>query len=202
MLTSSLLDKVQVAHGFCSEADALPEGLALPQQVHGVRVVQPCNLDSKPADGLWVSRGVAPIGVRTADCIPVLLAHPDGVVAAIHAGWRGVAAHIVEQFLQRQDRRFGRKWGDWRAALGPAAGGCCYEVGPEVLAALGLSGGKQCIDLRELLRQRLEAVGVAVDIVGPCTICSGGAWASYRRDGQAAGRNVAWIAPRRGSAVH
>lgn len=191
-----------VRHGFVAAdtgalppAAWLPAGLWLPEQVHGARVVQPQHLAGRPADGLWQRGPGRPLGIRTADCVPVLLAAPEaGMVAAIHAGWRGAADRIVERFLQRMIRR-GLPASVWAAALGPAADGCCYEVGPEVPAALGIVAAPT-VDLRRLIHDRLEALGVEdVESVGPCTICGGSPWASWRRQGASAGRNVAWIAP-------
>lgn len=184
-------------HGFVpAVAAAELHGIALPEQVHGVRVVQPGRQAGRPADGLWQTvRASAPIGVRTADCVPVLLHAADGTTAAIHAGWRGAAAGIVERWL-RARRWAGDPAHDWVAALGPAADGCCYEVGPEVMAAFGLAPQRGRLDLRGLLAVRLQALGCGiVERVGPCTMCGGPPWASWRRQGPIAGRNVAWIAP-------
>lgn len=194
-LSSKALADRGIRHGFePAGAATLPPDLRMPEQVHGIRVVQPSRLRGLPADGLWLpAEGRGAIGVRTADCIPVLLAGPDDSVAAIHAGWRGVAGRIVERWLAAR-RRAGVA-GPWVAALGPAADGCCYEVGPEVAAAVGLSPRHGRIDLRRLLAGRLLALGCeVVESVGPCTICGGAPWASWRRQGPAAGRNVAWIA--------
>jgi copper oxidase (laccase) domain-containing protein len=195
-LFSRALDARGVLHAFESAAVAdAPQDLVLPQQVHGVRVVQPERLAGRPADGLW-QRPDRPlrIGVRTADCVPVLLHGPDGSTAAIHAGWRGAADRIVERWLAAR-RRAGAPAEGWAAALGPAADGCCYEVGPEVAGALGLPARHGKIDLRLILAKRLQLLGCEiVERVGPCTICGGPPWASWRRQGPAAGRNVAWIA--------
>lgn len=192
-LSSPLLDAWGIPHQFFSNAPAGVEAVRLPRQVHGTRVVRPESLGERPADGLWTTRAGQRIGVRTADCVPVLLAHEDGAVAAIHAGWRGAAERIVLRFLGRSEG-LGRPMAGWRAALGPAAGGCCYEVGPEVAVRFGRPGRRLRLDLRELLVERLEAVGVRCERVGPCTICGGPPWASWRREGRAAGRNVAVIA--------
>jgi YfiH family protein len=76
------------------------------------------------------------LGVQTADCVPILLADTRRcVVAAIHAGWRGTLARIVVKALGRMRMEFGTRPGDVVAALGPAIGRCCYEVGPEVAQA-------------------------------------------------------------------
>jgi YfiH family protein len=74
--------------------------------------------------------------VQTADCVPILLVDPKNrAVAAVHAGWRGTLARIVEKAIGRMQMQFGSEAGDLLAAIGPAIGGCCYEVGTEVAAA-------------------------------------------------------------------
>ncbi|HXN50595.1 MAG TPA: peptidoglycan editing factor PgeF [Candidatus Acidoferrum sp.] len=76
------------------------------------------------------------LAVQTADCVPILLVDPKNhAVAAVHAGWRGTLARIVEKAIGRMQMQFGSRAGDLLAAIGPAIGGCCYEVGTEVAAA-------------------------------------------------------------------
>jgi len=76
------------------------------------------------------------LAVQTADCVPILLADPRRrVVAAVHAGWRGTLARIAAKTLGRMRLEFGTNPEDVLAALGPAIGPCCYEVGPEVAQA-------------------------------------------------------------------
>jgi len=76
------------------------------------------------------------LAVQTADCVPILLVDPKNrAVAAVHAGWRGTLARIVEKTIGRMQMQFGSKARDLLAAIGPAIGGCCYEVGTEVAAA-------------------------------------------------------------------
>ncbi len=191
ILTSKILGHLD--HGFAGSVEPLPVDVILPDQVHGTRVVKPENLDDQPADGLWIRSGDSrAIGIRTADCVPVLMATADGsIAAAIHAGWRGAAARIVEKFVIR---RQGVPRNHWRVALGPAAGGCCYQVGPEVARRFGLGPIQTNIDLRQILTKRLAEMGIRhVEAVGGCTICADPGWASYRRDGRAAGRNTAWL---------
>lgn len=155
-----------------------------------------------PGDGAITTRPGLAVGVVTADCVPVLLANPAGdVVAAVHAGWRGLAAGVVEAALQALEG-----WataGTLVAALGPSARGCCYEVGPEVVEAVRPESrrvvpsreGRFLLDLAGAVEDRLAAAGVAADRIvrtGPCTICSED-WPSYRRQGAQAGRLLAWI---------
>ncbi len=202
MLTSSLLERVPgISHGFLSEWGGVDPKPWRPKQVHGATVVELARPDTDPpeADSV-IARGAGlSIGVVTADCIPLLMAHPARVeVVAVHAGWRGLAAGILENSIQALGDPKG-----WRVALGPAAGGCCYEVGPEVLAALApdpsdripTRPGHARLELRAIAFGRLLKAGVdrsQIEIVGPCTICSR-QWPSYRRDGEKAGRILSWI---------
>jgi YfiH family protein len=76
------------------------------------------------------------LAVQTADCVPILLVDPKNrAVAAVHAGWRGTLARIIEKTIGRMQMQFGTQPADLLAAIGPAIGGCCYEVGTEVAAA-------------------------------------------------------------------
>jgi len=138
-------------------------------------------------------RGVG-VMVLVADCLPVLLAS-DGVVAALHAGWRGLAAGVLEEGV-RAVRELGGG-GEIVALVGPGAGPCCYAVGAEVHAALGGAQrvGARNIDLPALAHERLVAAGVGrVERVGTCTICDTRLY-SHRREGERAGRQagVAWL---------
>ena len=125
--------------------------------------------------------------VRTADCVPILIADPvNRAVAAVHAGWRGTALNIVSAATRKMTQEFGTKPEDLIAAIGPAICGECYEVGPEVLDALGASERtKNTVDLKEINREHLINCGVIpgnIDLLNTCTACSGGDFASYRRD--------------------
>jgi YfiH family protein len=98
-----------------------------------------CAFDSKPGepcrgDALITNKPELLLAVQTADCVPILLADPkQQAVAAIHAGWRGTLARIVQKTIGQMQMRFGSKPGDLLATLGPAIGGCCYEVGTELV---------------------------------------------------------------------
>ena len=166
------------------------ERFAFGRQIHGGTVVVDDEADIVDADGQISTRpGVAPL-VLTADCLPVALAAP-GAVGMVHAGWRGLAAGVLEQALAKLE-------GDVVAAVGPCARGCCYEVGDEVREALGVepAGGAAPIDLPALARERLKAAGVErVEDCGLCTMCTDPSlFFSHRRDGPRTGRQggVAW----------
>jgi polyphenol oxidase len=145
------------------------------------------------ADGHAVAQPGLAATVLTADCIPVVLgAH--GAVAALHAGWRGLAAGVLEEGVRALQEVGGR--GDFAAIVGPCAGACCYEVGEEVHAAFdGAHRHGRLIDLRAIAHERLLAAGVVeVRDVQACTICDE-RFFSYRREGARAGRQagVAWL---------
>jgi hypothetical protein len=132
--------------------------------------------------------------VLTADCLPVALGASGGAVAMVHAGWRGLAAGVLEEGVRAiRDLDGGR---EIVAIVGPGAGACCYEVGEEVHAAFdGAHRDGRNIDLKAIARERLFAAGVAeVQDVAACTICDE-RFFSHRREGARAGRQggVVWL---------
>ena len=141
--------------------------------------------------------GVAPM-VMTADCLPIALAGP-GAVAMLHAGWRGLAGGIVAGGVLAL-RELGVD-GPLEAAIGPGAGGCCYEVGEEVQRAFAGYGehvvSGRNLDLKAAAREDLLRAGVrTVHDVGLCTICSDESlFFSNRRDHGITGRQagLAWL---------
>ncbi|MCU0312752.1 MAG: polyphenol oxidase family protein [Solirubrobacteraceae bacterium] len=171
----------------------LPEDrVAQGEQVHAahVRVVRdPAELAAvEPADGQATALpGVACV-VRVADCLPVALVAPEAV-AAVHAGWRGLAGGVVEAGV-RALRELGAS--EIRAALGPCARVCCYETGEEVHAAFAHHGAAarrgDHADLPAIATAILCEEGVTeTHDSGHCTICDPGFW-SHRREGGTAGR--------------
>ena len=175
-------------------------------QVHGTSV-QRVRDEAQASEGVEADgqatdlRGLGAL-VLTADCLPVSLS-ASGAVAMVHAGWRGLAAGVVEEGV-RAVRELGGP-GEMVAVIGPGAGPCCYEVGEEVHAAFGGAHGigtrparnqsGRRIDLKAIARERLLAAGVTeVRDVGTCTICDE-RFFSYRREGARAGRQggVAWL---------
>lgn len=171
-------------------------------QVHGDAVVEvegdftPDFSDRTKADALIASRPGDAVGVRVADCVPILLAAPDGRVAAIHAGWRGVVSRIIEKAASRLGPS-----GPSVAAVGPHIGPCCFEVGHEVAAQIGfvdhVVGEKSFVDLRRAVHAQLKASKIAtIDDVGGCTKCHPERYHSFRRDAEASGRMIGVIAAR------
>jgi hypothetical protein len=205
-------------------AGETPRSIFAVRQVHGARVllleatqrvaidwegrVLPAALPE--ADALVSAAADVILTIRTADCVPIFLVAPEAhAVAAVHAGWKGTLAGVVENTLAALERCSGARPAEIEAALGPAIGGCCYEFGaehlPRLTAAFG-SGVERAwragaaerghLDLRVLARIALEAAGVspaAISTVGPCTAEHPAELHSYRRDGARAGRQLSYI---------
>ena len=213
MIEHPLLHDCGVRHGFGTRGSAPPSPLLRPRQVHGARVVtsRECA-NGAEADAVIAARGSSDaIAVVTADCVPVLAASADGrSVAAIHAGWRGLAAGVIEAGIAAL-RRAGNG-ARLRAVVGPHIGPCCYEIDAPVLDALrhfdadldaattASRPGHHWLDLGALARSALRRAGVSASEIGgvasSCTSCDAERFHSYRRDGPRAGRLVHWIAPR------
>jgi polyphenol oxidase len=151
-------------------------------------------------DALLENTPGAVVAVKTADCLPILLADQRvHAVAAVHAGWRGTAAEIAKGAVAAMQERFSTQPEDLHAAIGPGIGPCCYEVGPEVAERFGLAG-RVHLDLAAINRQQLLEAGIPAERIcqsGLCTKCLAGDFHSFRRDREAAGRmySFAGIAP-------
>ena len=167
------------------------------RQVHGttVDVVEDRHRPGRPeADALVTTQADLLLVVRVADCLPVLLADPDaGVVGAVHAGRRGLAAGVASAAVTRMRDLGARSITAW---LGPRICGACYEVPADLQAEVGAlapesvattSWGTPSLDIGAGVRAQLEDQGVQVVDVGACTRESTDLY-SYRRDGAAAGR--------------
>jgi YfiH family protein len=148
-------------------------------------------------DGHVTARPGILLAVSVADCVPVYLAHPaSGSVALLHAGWRGIAAGILERGVRRLSQVSGAAPGELLMHLGVAIGEAHYEVGPEVLESLGLgpADGPHTVDLRRVLAQRGRKEGLSRITASPwCTYADGTLFWSHRREGDGAGRMVAYL---------
>jgi hypothetical protein len=212
-LEHPLLAAAGVRHGFGLRSSPERTGVRRAQQVHGVRVV--CadqDADLGEADAALATRPGVEVGVVTADCVPVLLA-ARGAVAAVHAGWRGLAGGVIPRALEAL--REVAPGAAPLAVVGPCIGACCYEVDAPVLDAMrqrfgsALEGalspsrpGHARLDLPALARAALVSAGCAPAAIGvvadACTRCDVLRFHSFRRDGAAAGRLLSWIeAPER-----
>src|SRR5262249_31942892 len=123
-------------------------------------------------DALLENTPGAVVAVKTADCIPVLLADQRlRAVAAVHAGWRGTVAGIIGRAIHAMRDRFGTDPGALHAAIGPGIGKCCYEVGPEVAERFGAKG-RAHIDLAEANRRQLLDAGVTPARIYASNLCT------------------------------
>jgi purine-nucleoside/S-methyl-5'-thioadenosine phosphorylase / adenosine deaminase len=225
VLRSIRLSEGGFAHAFSQrgtvEADLLRalgvDVVAQAKQVHGAHAVEAFDLGATEeafdlgateADaiiGRSAGRGArAPIavGVRVADCVPVLVGdRASGDVAAIHAGWRGIVAGVLRSGIERLSGSAPV------VAIGPCIGPCCFEVGRDVAseiaracpgmdAVVRVAGDKAFVDLRVAVRAQLRALGVddaSIDDVPGCTRHEADRFHSFRRDGTASGRMLAAI---------
>jgi YfiH family protein len=189
---------------------------AVARQVHSARVLRVEDArslgqgppEAKPpvgeGDGLVTATPGVVLAVLTADCAPVLLADPAaGVVAAVHAGWRGLAAGVVEAGVAAL-AALGADPAATVGLVGPAVGGCCYEVGAAVRAAVGdrypaalatTRDGRPSLDPAAAAAAALAAAGVGeVRVAGECTYELDERYFSHRRDRGATGRQAGLIA--------
>jgi YfiH family protein len=196
---------------FAAALQAVPVWL---WQVHGARVLHlkgdaaaaQAQADAEPADAAWTDEPGLACTVSVADCLPVLLCAPDGrAVAAVHAGWRGLAAGILPATVLALARGSGCAPQDLRAWLGPCIGPAAFEVGADVLQAFGVdpqrAAGRRGVarfrfmprpdgsprwraDLQGLARDALRAAGVTGTRARRlCTAADDSAFFSFRRDG-------------------
>jgi YfiH family protein len=185
--------------------DVAAPGVAAPvvaEQVHGVAaaVVGVADVgrgwdgrDTAIAatDALVTRQAGVPLAILVADCAPVALVAPRGVLGVAHAGWRGLADGVLEAALGQMAALGGGSAREIHAVIGPCIRGCCYEVGEEVwrrfpaecLAPGGRSGPRR-LDLTAAVLQRLRAAGVSPERIhdlGLCTGCLRDLFFSHRR---------------------
>lgn len=183
-------------------------------QVHGGRArvfrVGDASRDAGPrdfkADAMVSDDPSRALAVRVADCAPILIAGSRGsrsVVAAVHAGWRGVVAGVVHGAIKELRVL---EAANLAAAIGPCICDRCFEVGPDVLAEFTrvfgsdapirtFYSGKGHADIRAALAMQLRAEGVEVDVLPHCSACSPDLFFSHRRDRGRTGRMIGMIAP-------
>ncbi|HTO68665.1 MAG TPA: polyphenol oxidase family protein [Myxococcota bacterium] len=199
------LEALGLEHGFgrLGSSEAAAADVALPRQVHGSALARAPFAARPEADAVWSDRPGAAVGVVTADCVPILVAHRGGrFVCAIHAGWRGSAARIAARTVRALVQATGARPAELVAAIGPHVGPCCYEVDGPVLTAIPERSvfrparpGHAYLDLFALNRLQLVGAGVparAIERAGGCTSCHPERYASYRRD-RTPGRLVHFI---------
>jgi YfiH family protein len=193
----------------------LPEHLYFASQVHGAVAEFADESESfdtfvrREADIVFGRSPKIACGVRTADCVPILLAaQRTGSVAAVHAGWRGVVGGAVRAGLAALDR-ISNDASDVVAAIGPHISLAAFEVSEDVAHELLLaspdpngverSRPRPHVDLRRIVRAELERLGVksaAIDDVAGCTFLESERFFSFRRDGKKSGRHLSAFVPR------
>jgi hypothetical protein len=176
------------------------------RQVHSQEVLvvgegSPDEVNRVEADGLLTDRPDALLTVTVADCLPIFLVDPErGVIGLLHSGWQGTG--IVERAVRLLASAYGSDPAALRVTIGPGIGGCCYRVDAERAALFRRRFGDDAVrahddgphlDLRAANLALLERLGVShVTVVRDCTACSP-PLASYRRDGAAFVRMLAFI---------
>jgi len=210
MLVPQTAPPFPLAWGFSTKLDA-PESLPKPElsQVHGCAVVEARGA-AQEADGIWTTRPGVHIGVRVADCVPILLAGRIAAdrpwAAALHAGWRGATAGILRKGVAVY-RDLGGDPAALAFAFGPAIQACHFEVGEEVIDAAKADAawheglrregprGKPHLDLHGFLRAQARDLGLdpAKDGSVPlCTLCQRDLLFSYR-GGDTKARQWGWV---------
>ena len=181
----------------CSKVGADPHRTAIGRQVHGAHISQarPTGvLDGTPhpelRDGMWSSEAGQAMLVLSADCLPIAVCRTGGTpaLAAVHAGWRGLLAGILEQTISALAR------GPFAAVVGPGIGPCCYEVGSRIAARFASIYGADAIrgrnvDLWTCAERALHNAGCrTVERLDICTACDPDRFFSHRRDAGVTGR--------------
>ncbi len=229
-LKSELLQEIpNVFHGFgcrlgprgvLGELAAVRQLLGIPasnplapgliQQEHGVEiatVVSPIAIDLPKADGAVTEEPSIYIGVRTADCLPVLVAGKHGnAVGVAHSGWKGTLDGIAKKLVQTFWKEFGVAASDLIVSIGPAIGACCYQVSAERIALFlerypelrpEITGWQGCLDLGRIVQHQLELCGVPsaqIEQIDLCTECHPELLFSFRRGDVAPARQFSAIA--------
>ena len=205
----------------CKQLGLAADNMRMPGQVHGCAIAGLDQPDWSDTDAVIVDQPGIPVACQYADCVPVVLYAPKAHVGAvIHAGWRGTAQRIAPLTAEMLMRRYQLAAEDILAVIGPAIGGCCFEVGPEVVEALARSlrptllpdaaqtddqlrlpsqcltgigpNGNPKVDVKRVNTLQLQTLGLTqIELLPDCTHCSPDKFWSYRRGD--AGRQLALL---------
>jgi polyphenol oxidase len=201
-------------HKVATWLEVSPSEMHSVSQVHGDVVLEaanPAEKESLPAvsgeaDALYTARSGAAVGVKTADCIPILLVNPrTRCVAAVHSGWKGTQKKIVQRAVE-VFIRLGANPAEIFAAIGPSIRACCYEVSEELAAQFGAQFGASVVrrprgerahlDLVAAVEASLKQAGVKqenIDVLSHCTACDAENFYSHRRDRGVTGRHLSLV---------
>jgi YfiH family protein len=190
---------------FLNAVNAQSQPLVTAHQIHsgnGITVPSAKKLPVEPeCDAMVSPLDSVLFGIQTADCLPVLIGDPEvGVLAAIHAGWRGTMAHITENTIAKLMESLGSQPEQCWVALGPCACGDCYEVGADVVQAFKTKfpesisffkdfkdNGKALFDVRAANIHQLRSAGVPasqISVSSECTIHDNNLFFSFRVEGK------------------
>lgn len=181
------------------------DALFMPVQKHTARVLVYTGKElPSEADAVITGLSGVALGVKVADCVPILLYdEKSGAIGAVHAGWRGTAEAILPAAIRKMAEAYGSRPADIKAAIGPSIKGCCYEVGIDVLAQIKAcfkgnghdktgpfigteqQKGKAYLDLGKANEMQALHAGVRAEniwISGTCTCCNPERFNSYRRE--------------------
>jgi YfiH family protein len=213
----------RIRHAFCTRtggeevslaALGIPEGRLLTlRQVHGADVLifeentRAALTYSLPYDAVITDKKRVALGIWTADCIPILmLDRSKKIIAAVHAGWRGIWRGVIERTVNAMINTFGSSPADIVAGIGPGIGPCCYEVQQDVKSLfqncygspdrlIQEREGRTYLDLSRAAQLELSRVGILpanIETIPLCTSCREDLFFSYRRD-QQPGRQLSFI---------
>ena len=175
------------------------------EQVHGSSIAAVASADIRQpiagCDALVTLQTNRALVVRSADCVPILVSDPvHRVVAAAHAGWRGLAARLPSRLVALLVQLYHCRADDLEVVFGPCIRSCCYEVGSEFERFFGpfvrMRDGKRLCDLPGYAAEQLLQAGVRREHIGDsrqCTACNPQRWFSLRREGPQTGRLATWI---------
>jgi YfiH family protein len=211
-----------VRHAFCTRAGEKGplEALGVPaerlltlRQVHGAEVLvfddntKAALTLPQPYDAVITHKKRVALGIWTADCLPiVLIDKPKKIIAAVHAGWRGLWRGVIERTVSEMIKAFESAPADILAGIGPGIGPCCYEVKEDVSSLFQNSHdaahrfiqereGRTYLDLSRAAQLELESAGIPrdhIEAVPLCTACRGDLFFSFRR-GKKPGRQLSFI---------
>lgn len=206
---------------FCKALGVDQKSIVTCQQVHGAEIVkvtremagsgsEDFSNTVQGADALVTNEPGIPLMLFFADCTPILLVDPvKKVIGLAHGGWKGTVASIGAKTVQKMKLEYGSRPEDMVAAIGPAIGPCCYEVGVEVAEQFiqrfssiknriltSKTNGRYQLNLWEANRLQLQGAGLlgdSIDMAGVCTCCNNRQFFSYRAENGKCGRIAALL---------